>query len=61
MSQLLILTNLKKLTIYVKFVNGPHATIRLGRWSQPFFIIHLPNVYNYPHFPQPLGAIYRHF
>lgn len=61
MSLLLILTNLKKLTIYVKFVNGPYATIRLGRWSQPFLLFIYLIFYNYPQFPQTLDAIYGHF
>lgn len=39
------------------------ALMQLLGWDAGLnlFINHLPNVYNYPQFPQPLDAIYRHF
>lgn len=39
------------------------ALMQLLGWDAGLnlFIIHLPNVYNYPQFPQPIDAIYRHF
>lgn len=39
------------------------ALMQLLGWDTGLnlFVIHLPNVYDYPQFPQPLDAIYGHF
>lgn len=39
------------------------ALMQLLGWDAGLnlFIIRLPNVYDYPQFSQPLGAIYRYF